>query len=92
MNAVCRADFKATYYRLTIFCSNTLKVVQIPKRGSVRKTTKQFDLLTQDEFVMDSLTAYQRTNLLEIIDEITRNGDDYKRLSVQVMEMAISAI
>lgn len=75
MNAACRAGLRAKYYRLRDLlieygeCSSNSQA-----RSSLIKVLKKYDLLMLDEFGMGSLTAGQRTDLLEIINERTRDG------------------
>lgn len=75
MNAACRVGLRAKYYRLRDLLIEYGEVSSNSQaRSTVNKVLKRYDLLMLDEFGMGSLTAGQRTDLLEIINERTRDG------------------
>lgn len=58
MNAVCRAGFKAKYYRLSDLLLEYAESCSSPQmRLSKKKQLSKFDLLMLDEFGMGGLTA-----------------------------------
>ena len=75
MNAAIRAGFRAKYYRVN---DHLLEYAESASnttlRASKKKQLNRYHLLMIDEFGLGGLTANQRADLLEIINERTREG------------------
>ena len=75
MNAAIRAGFRAKYYRVN---DHLLEYAESASnttlRASKKKQLNRHHLLMIDEFGLGGLTANQRADLLEIINERTREG------------------
>mgnify|MGYP005977426649 FL=1 len=75
MNAAIRAGFRAKYYRVNdLLLEYAESASNTTLRTSKKKQLNRYHLLMIDEFGLGSLTANQRADLLEIINERTREG------------------
>ena len=75
MNAAIRAGFRAKYYRVNDLLFEYAESASDPTlRASKKKQLNRYHLLMIDEFGLGGLTANQRADLLEIINERTREG------------------
>lgn len=73
MNASIRAGFRAKYYRVNdLLLEYAESASNITLRTSKKKQLNRYHLLMIDEFGLSGLTANQRADLLEIINEKTR--------------------
>ena len=75
MNAAIRAGFRAKYYRVNdLLLEYAESASNTTLRTSKKKQLNRYHLLMIDEFGLGGLTANQRADLLEIINERTREG------------------
>ena len=75
MNAAIRAEFRAKYYRVNdLLREYAESASNTTLRASKKKQLNRYHLLMIDEFGLGGLTANQRADLLEIINERTREG------------------
>lgn len=75
MNAAIRAGFRAKYYRVNdLLLEYAESASNTTLRASKKKQLNRYHLLMIDEFGLGGLTANQRADLLEIINERTREG------------------
>ncbi len=75
MNAAIRAGFRAKYYRVNdLLLEYAESASNTSLRTSKKKQLNRYHLLMIDEFGLGFLTANQRADLLEIINERTREG------------------
>lgn len=75
MNAAIRADFRAKYYRVNdLLLEYAESASNTTLRTSKKKQLNRYHLLMIDESGLGGLTANQRADLLEIINERKRDG------------------